>query len=83
MRRYPNPENIVRPKPGAVRFAPVLTTRNGSPGEAIHEHSAFVDRSGTGATDTVVGHFHRVVNGRVQPSGGHTHRLTRLPVGAG
>lgn len=83
MERFPNPDNIVRPRPGAVRFAPVLTTKNAAPDLPIHAHDAFVNRQGDGVTDTVVSHFHYVRNGRVLPIAGHTHRLTRLPVGAG
>jgi len=51
----------------------------------VHNHGAFLREDGNGNTDVAAGHFHRVVNFRVQadPSDGHTHEMTMLPCGVG
>ena len=51
----------------------------------LHNHGAWLNKEGSGNTDVDAGHYHRVVNFRVQadPSDGHTHELTMLPCGAG
>lgn len=85
MRRYPDPSKIIYPAGGPPTFVPRVTTR--APGRMypMHDHIAFVNKSGEGVTDTVASHFHRVRGGRILPdqSDGHTHELTNLPAGAG
>ncbi len=82
---YPNPDLIVRPTSAPPGFPPQMTSRDGGKLYPIHSHCAFINRDGTGTTDVMASHFHRVSNGVIQgdQSDGHTHRLTGLPCGAG
>ena len=85
VRVYPNPDLIPVPHSGPPKYAPQLTSRDGGKLYPIHEHNGWVDAQGNGRTDIVASHMHRIKNGVVQedPSDGHTHVLTGLPVGAG
>lgn len=82
---YPDPSRIIYPSAGPPRLVCHLTTRDKAKLYPVHEHDAFIDRHGNGVTTATASHFHRIVNGRVlaDQSDGHTHRLTRLPCGAG
>jgi len=62
-----------------------MTTQSPARLYPLHHHGAWLNAEGTGNTDLSSGHFHRVIEGRVQPdlSDGHTHELTRLPCGWG
>lgn len=87
MRRslYPNPDAIPYASTQPPGFPCQITTQNPARLYPLHHHGAWLNAEGTGNTDLSSGHFHRVVNGRVQPdpSDGHTHQLTMLPCGAG
>ena len=91
MYRYPNPDAITIPTTGPPPFPAQVTSYTKDARETrpsiypLHNHTAFVDASGAGVTDTVGSHFHRVMRGRVQPdpSDGHYHELTGLAAGAG
>lgn len=85
--RYPDPEllDALRPTSAPPAFTPELTSRAAGRMYPIHAHTAFINPDGTGVTDVVASHFHRIKDGRVLPdhSDGHTHNLTGLPAGAG
>ncbi len=87
MRRspYPNPDAIQYASTQPPGFPCQLTTQDPARLYPLHHHGAWLNADGTGTTDLASGHFHRVIDGRVQPdlSDGHTHQLTNLPCGAG
>lgn len=82
---YPNPDAVPYASTQPPGFPCQLTTQDPARLYPLHHHGAWLNAEGTGNTDLASGHFHRVVDGRVQadPSDGHTHQLTSLPCGAG
>lgn len=62
----------------------VLTSRTIGRNTALHSHRVSVDEEGNGNTDIRVGHFHRVISGRVIPSpvDSHVHELVYTTGGA-
>jgi len=83
LRRTPDPDAIVRPRNGGVKYPPYLTSWDGGAMNPIHNHRAYIDAHGNGVTDVVASHHHQVRQGRVSSVAGHTHSITRLPAGKG
>lgn len=83
MPRYPNPADVPVPTVRPPGLFTRLSTRSVSADFPVHEHEVTFDRQGSGRTDVVASHFHKVVAGRVLPGpDGHTHSITQLPAGA-
>jgi hypothetical protein len=82
---YPNPDAVQYASTQPTGFPCQLTTQDPARLYPLHHHGAWLNAEGNGNTDLRSGHFHRVVDGRVQPdpSDGHTHQLTSLPCGWG
>ncbi len=83
--QYPNPAAVVYPTTQPAGYPCQMTTQTPSEVYALHNHGAFLNRTGRGSTDVQAGHWHSVEGFHVMPDekDGHTHELTMLPCGWG
>jgi hypothetical protein len=79
-----DPRDIPRPNAQRTVSPCRMVTRADGPTVPAHQHRAYPDASGNGATDVVASHFHYIQGGQVLPGAdGHTHKLLNILCGAG